>query len=115
MADAQAIAFDKDWAVLQQSAPNANGFSAVLLQRKDAAGNATGEKVLAIAGTDSSSPADWITDLASVALYGTVLGMPQYMSLESFYTELVLGGKLGSRHHNRFQSGRHPGIQAVEN
>ena len=97
MVDAQAIAFDKDWAVIQQSTPNGDGFSAVLLQRKDAAGNATGEKVLAIAGTDKSSPADIITDLVNVALYGTVLGMPQYASLESFYSELVSStGKLGA-------------------
>lgn len=51
MAAAQAQVFNDTWAVLQQSAPSANGFSAVLLQRKDASGNATGEKVLAIAGT----------------------------------------------------------------
>jgi hypothetical protein len=99
MADAQAIAFDKDWAVLQQSEPNANGFSAVLLQRKDAIGNVTGGKVLAIAGTDKSSAADVITDLVNVVWYGTVLGMPQYGSLESFCTELVSSGKLDAMRH----------------
>ena len=68
-----------------------SGFSAVLLQRPQ-----TGEKVLAIAGTDPTSPADLITDLVNVALFGTVLGMPQYASLESFYQELLSNGKLGA-------------------
>ncbi len=54
MTASQASSFNINWAVLQQSDPNANGFSAVLLQRKDEAGNATGEKVIAIAGTDPS-------------------------------------------------------------
>ena len=94
MADAQAIKFDNTWSVIQQSS-SLNGFSAVLLQRKDAAGNATGEKVLAIAGTDLSSPADLITDLVNITVVGTVLGMPQYVSLESFYAQLVSSGKLG--------------------
>jgi hypothetical protein len=91
MAASQADDFDATWAVLQQSTPTANGFSAVLLQNRT-----TGEKVLAIAGTDPASPADIITDLVNVALYGTVLGMPQYASLESFYTQLVSSGKLGA-------------------
>ena len=52
MADAQARGFDAAGVVLQQSPSDpVTGFSAVLLQRKDANGNATGEKVLAIAGT----------------------------------------------------------------
>jgi pimeloyl-ACP methyl ester carboxylesterase len=97
MADAQARGFDAAWVVLQQSPSDpVTGFSAVLLQRKDANGNATGEKVLAIAGTDPSSPTDIITDLVNVAYYGTVLGMPQYGSLESFYSQLVSAGLLGA-------------------
>ena len=89
MAPAQATAFNATWNVLQQSPLNGNGFSAVLLQNRT-----TGEKVLAIAGTNGW--ADWITDLVNIALYGTVLGMPQYLSLESFYTQLVSSGKLGA-------------------
>ena len=42
MTAAQAQAFDANWVVLQQSTPALNGFSAVLLQRKDEAGNASG-------------------------------------------------------------------------
>ena len=56
----------------------------------------TGEKVLSVAGTDRSSTADLITDLVNIAVYSTVLGMPQYNSLESFYAQLVSSGKLGS-------------------
>ena len=89
MAVNQAAAFNATWNVLQQSPLNGNGFSAVLLQNRT-----TGEKVLAIAGTNGW--ADWITDLVNIALYGTVLGMPQYLSLESFYTQLVSSGKLGA-------------------
>lgn len=95
MTDTQATAFDRDWAVLQQYT-STNGFSAVLLQRKDDAGNATGEKVLAIAGTDPSSPADVITDVVNVFQYGTAAFMPQYVSLESFYVQLVSSGKVGA-------------------
>ena len=94
MATPQARFFDATWAVLQQSAPTINGFSAVLLQRKDEAGNAFGEKVLAIAGTDGW--ADVITDVVNITQYGTVLGMPQYASLESFYSQLVSSGQLGA-------------------
>ena len=71
--------------------PTINGFSAVLLQSR-----LTGEKVLAIAGTDPSSPADLISDIVNVFQYGTALGMPQYMSLESFYAQLVSSGTLGA-------------------
>jgi pimeloyl-ACP methyl ester carboxylesterase len=91
MTAAQAGAFDATWSVLQQSTPTMNGLSAVLLQDRT-----TGEKVLAIAGTDPSSPADLITDLVDIAIYGTVLGMPQYASLESLYAQLVSSGKLGA-------------------
>ncbi len=94
MTRTQAQTFDATWAVLQQSSPAINGFSAVLLQRKNEVGNAVGEKVLAIAGTDGW--ADLITDVMNIAAYGTVLGMPQYLSLESFYAELVTSGKLGA-------------------
>ena len=72
MVEIRAIEFDKRWSVIQQD-NSFNGFSAVLLQRKDNAGNATGEKVLAIAGTDCS--ADVITDLVNVGVLGTVLNM----------------------------------------
>ena len=91
MTASQATEFNATYDVLQQSTPTINGFSAVLLQNRT-----TGEKVLAIAGTDPSSPADLITDLVNVGLYGTVLGMPQYASLESFYAQLVSTGKLGA-------------------
>jgi Ca2+-binding RTX toxin-like protein len=95
MAMPQAETFDSTWAVLQQfiSAPTI-GFSAVLLQRKDASGNATGEKVLAIAGTNGW--ADLITDLVNVTAFGSVLNMPQYNALGAFYAELVSSGKLGA-------------------
>ena len=91
MAAAQAESFDATWNVLQQSAPTLDGFSGVLLQNRT-----TGEKVLAIAGTDPASPADLITDVVNIVLYGTVLGMPQYASLESFYAQLVSTGRLGA-------------------
>ena len=89
MSDAQARAFDDTWTVLQQSAPNANGFSAVLLQQKAW----PNEKVLAIAGTDPQSPGDWLADY-HVLEFGTVLGMPQYTSLVEFYSELVSSEKI---------------------
>ena len=96
MADAQARGFDAAWAVLQQSPSDpVTGFSAVLLQRKDANGNASGEKVLAIAGTDPSSPADWVADLG-IALSGSVANMDQYMALEWFYSQLLTSNNLSA-------------------
>ena len=90
MAVAQATEFNAAWDVLQQSTSTINGFSAVLLQNRT-----TGEKVLAIAGTDSASPADWAADLG-VFLNGSVANMDQYMALESFYSQLVTGNKLAA-------------------
>ena len=97
MSPTQANTFDAAWAVIEQSSPDVMygmGFSAVLLQRKDAAGNATGEKVLAIAGTDPTSGKDLITDLISIVTVGTVAGMWQYEALENFYYHLKSTGKI---------------------
>jgi hypothetical protein len=77
MSATQAEAFDATWAVLQQSAPSNDGFSAVLLQNRR-----TGEKVLAIAGTDLGSLGDLITDF-DIGVVGTVGNMAQYRSLET--------------------------------
>jgi Ca2+-binding RTX toxin-like protein len=91
MSPAQANAFDATWAVLQQSAPRTDGFSAVLLQNRT-----TGEKVLAIAGTDPGSLGDLIADFVNVGLLGTVGNMAQYRSLETFHAHLVSTGLIGT-------------------
>ncbi len=96
MSFSQASAFDATWAVLEQSAPDPNGFSAVLFQRKNADGQATGEKVLAIAGTDPGSLGDLIADFINVGLLGTVGNMAQYRSLETFHAHLVSTGLIGT-------------------
>ena len=89
MSTSQAANFNATWNVIQQSSPTLNGFSAVLLQSRT-----TGEKVLAIAGSDPLST-DLVTD-AQIALWGSALGMPQYTSLDAFYQQLVRTGKLGA-------------------
>jgi pimeloyl-ACP methyl ester carboxylesterase len=89
MSSSQAASFNARWTVLAQSdltSWNLVGFSAVLLE------NAAGQKVLAIRGTDG--PADWITDLVNVGVFGSPLGMPQYNALAAFYQQLVSTGKL---------------------
>ncbi|MBX9716299.1 MAG: AAA family ATPase, partial [Burkholderiaceae bacterium] len=91
MTEIQASSFDATWAVIQQSESSSNGFSAVLLQSR-----ASGEKVLSIAGTDPSSVNDLVTDFIDIGVLGTVSNMPQYRSLESFYTQLVSSGLLGA-------------------
>ena len=96
MSFSQASAFDATWAVLEQSAPDANGFSAVLFQRKSAGGTPTGEKVLAIAGTDPGSLGDLIADFINVGVLGTVGHMAQYRSLETFHAQLVSSGLIGA-------------------
>lgn len=83
MSASQAAQFDATWNVLQQSTPLSDGFSAVLLQNR-----ITGEKVLAIAGTDPTSVPDLLTDAINIALLGSIVGMPQYISLLQFYQEL---------------------------
>ena len=90
MSTFQAQAFNSTWAVLQQSSPTAEGFSAVLFQNRT-----TNEKVLAIAGTDPSSGADLIADFIDIGVLGVVSNMPQYISLNSFYSQLIRTGKLG--------------------
>ena len=98
MSDAQAQSFSATWAVIEQSDPDAMyamGFSAVLLQRNDASGNATGEKVLAIAGTDRSSGMDLLSDFINILNLGTVAGMWQYEALENFYYHLRSSDKIG--------------------
>jgi Ca2+-binding RTX toxin-like protein len=89
MPSAEAIQFDTAWAVIAQSPSPLNGFSAVLLQNRT-----TGEKVLAIRGTEGA--ADYITDLVNIGVLGSVNAMPQYSSLETFYQSLVSSGKLSS-------------------
>lgn len=91
MAVVQAASFDSQWAVLSQSASDPSGFSAVLLQDVQ-----SGEKVLAIRGTEGSQGgADYITDLVDIAA-GQLREMPQYVALDGFYQQLVSTGKLGS-------------------
>ena len=88
MGSQQAAKFNDRWLVLSQSSFNLNGFSAVLLQNRE-----TGEKVLTIRGTND--PMDWATDLINIALFGTVLAMPQYYSLEAYYAQMISAGLLG--------------------
>jgi len=84
MSRAQANAFDAAFAVLQQSAPSNDGFSAVLLQNRR-----TGQKVLAIAGTDPRSLIDLLTDFIDIGVVGTVGNMEQYLSLETLLAQLT--------------------------
>ena len=90
----QAQKFNQSWQVLGQQ-DLTNGFSAVLFERMDESGAPTGEKVLAIRGSDTSLwPIDYLVDVINIATLGTSVGMPQYNSLESFYQLMVAQGKL---------------------
>ncbi|MBS0437396.1 MAG: putative Ig domain-containing protein [Proteobacteria bacterium] len=90
MTKSQAARFDEEWTVLAQSADAANGFSAVLLQKKS-----SNEKVLAIRGTEKSHVGvDYLTDYVNIFQLGTVVGMAQYQALETFYEQLITSGKL---------------------
>lgn len=80
MSPPQAQRFDTNWLVLSQQ-DLADGFSAVLLQPVDNQGNASGQKVLAICGTEASV-IDYAVDVVSIALLGTTIGMRQYASLD---------------------------------
>jgi hypothetical protein len=92
MTGKQADKFQLKWNVLAQSPEQLNGYSAVLLQDR-----VTGEKVLAIRGTESSQGgADYITDIFDIGVVGSAANMPQYIALEAFYQSLVATGKLGS-------------------
>ena len=94
MAIAQAQDFDESWQVLAQQ-DLTDGFSAVLFERMDDSGMPTGEKVLAIRGSDTSLwPIDYLVDVINIATLGTSVGMPQYNSLESFYQSMIVQGKL---------------------
>jgi hypothetical protein len=88
--ETQAVKFQVKWNVLAQSSVQLNGFSATLFQERS-----TGEKVLAIRGTENSV-SDYLTDIVDIGLLGSVAAMPQYASLEAFYQSLITTGKLGS-------------------
>lgn len=85
----QADTFALGYTVLSQSVPNANGFSATLFKN-----NATGEKILAIRGTNDLF--DGLTDVVDIALLGTTALQPQYASLKAYYQQLLTEGKLGA-------------------
>lgn len=89
MAPDQAQRFDASWQVLAQQ-DLSDGFSVVLFQHAS-----TGEKVLAIRGTEASHwRIDYLADVVNIALLGTNVGAPQYDSLEAFYQLLIDSGKL---------------------
>ncbi|MEZ5615815.1 MAG: calcium-binding protein [Rhodocyclaceae bacterium] len=94
MAHTQSQRFDEGWVVLGQQ-DLGDGFSAVLFQPVDEQGIPTGEKVLAIRGTEGSHwGIDYFVDVVDVAYFGTATGMQQYASLESFYQSMVAQHKL---------------------
>ena len=96
MAHTQAQRFDASWMVLGQQ-DLTDGFSAVLFQPVDDQGSPSGEKVLAIRGTEASHwGIDYLVDIVDVAYFGTAVGMQQYASLENFYQSLIAQGRLGA-------------------
>ena len=96
MSPTQAQRFDASWVVLGQQ-DLGDGFSAVLFQPVDDQGNPSGEKILAIRGTEASHwGIDYLVDIVDVAYFGTAAGMQQYASLESFYQSMIAQGRLGA-------------------
>ncbi|HNL91201.1 MAG TPA: hypothetical protein PKH05_19125, partial [Nitrospira sp.] len=96
MSPTQAQRFDASWQVLGQQ-DIWDGFSAVLLQPVDTQGNPSGQKVLAIRGTEASHwGIDYLADVVNITLLGTNAGMRQYASLQDFYLTLIAQGKLGA-------------------
>lgn len=89
MPEALATVFASKYTVLSQSAPDATGFSATLFLD-----NATGQKILAVRGTNDLF--DALTDLVDVALLGTTALQSQYQSLKNYYQQLITEGKLGA-------------------
>jgi Ca2+-binding RTX toxin-like protein len=89
MTATQATDFASTHTVLAQSAPTANGFLATLFLD-----NRTGQKTLAIRGTDNST--GYLTDLVDVAVLGGTFAQEQYASLNNFYQSLITQGKLTS-------------------
>lgn len=90
MSATQAATFASTYTVLAQSTPTTNGFSATLFLN-----NQTGEKTLAMRGTDISL-ADLATDFVDIAILGGVFAQEQYASLNGFYQQLIAQGALTS-------------------
>ena len=88
---AQFIDTATGYTVLSQSPypgpPAGDGFSATLFQN-----NATGEKTLAIRGSDDAF--DYITDVIDVAVLGSTGLQSQYQTLKAYYDLLVSEGQL---------------------
>lgn len=96
MSPTQAQRFDASWVVLGQQ-DLSDGFSAVLFQPVDEQGNPSGEKVLAIRGSEGSHwGIDYFTDIVDVAYLGSAAGSQQYASLEGFYQSLIAQGRLAA-------------------
>ncbi len=73
----QADAFILKYEVVDQHT-DATGLSATVLADKN-----TGETFLAIRGTEISDPADLLTGLVNIALFGSTTLQPQYQSLKT--------------------------------
>ncbi|SER25795.1 Ca2+-binding protein, RTX toxin-related [Nitrosomonas sp. Nm51] len=73
----QADAFTLRYEVVDQHI-DATGLSATVFRD-----NNTGETYLAIRGTEATDPADLLTDLVNIALFGSTTLQPQYLSLKS--------------------------------
>jgi pimeloyl-ACP methyl ester carboxylesterase len=84
----QARLFVNTYTVLSQT-NDENGFSATLFLN-----NITGEKTLAIRGSDDLF--DGLTDVVSVAMLGTTTLQQQYQSLKNYYQQLLAQGKIGA-------------------
>lgn len=87
MTTIQATNFANTYTVLAQSTPSLNGFFATLFLD-----NRTGQKTLAIRGTDNIS--GYLTDIFDVAILGAVSAQEQYSALNNFYDQLVTQGFL---------------------
>jgi pimeloyl-ACP methyl ester carboxylesterase len=89
MPTAEATRFSDTWTLIAQSPSSIDGFSAILLENRS-----TGVKVLSIRGTEGYM--DYLADYINIGVVGSVIGMPQYGSLEAFYRSLDAGGQLGA-------------------
>ena len=82
LSDTQAVEFAKHYNVVDQWNNPSIGLSATVFELLDANGNPTGQKTLAIRGTEPSTPTDLLTGLIDIYALGSTLLQPQHLDLQ---------------------------------
>ena len=92
----QAEHFAATYRVVDQWNNNSIGLSATVFELLDANGNPTGQKTLAIRGTEPATPTDLLTGAIDIYALGSTLVQPQHLDLKWKVQQWLDSGDLSS-------------------